>query len=306
MASITRAARREWGRLRSVLSYLRREVKVRHTPLHLWIELTDKCNLRCVMCINSVVTKRHSGFMDMGLYRSIIDQVAGWRPKPLLSLFLGGESTLHPGIFEMISYADRKGLSTFLATNATTLTPTRSRRLIESGLENIIFSFDGYDKESYESVRVGANFERTVENIHTFLKIKRELNSKTPRVTLSSLITRSFEEEGERAKLEEFQHTFDWTASRRVQNQRSRPLGWHLRWYQYAGISGSGYLRRSVLSMFSIMGIDEYSVGWDSRAMLCGFLGRDASWERCRATVAGYLERATHAGIPAQDDPARH
>ncbi len=209
MASITRAARREWGRLRSVLSYLRREVKVRHTPLHLWIELTDKCNLRCVMCINSVVTKRHSGFMDMGLYRSIIDQVAGWRPKPLLSLFLGGESTLHPGIFEMISYADRKGLSTFLATNATTLTPTRSRRLIESGLENIIFSFDGYDKESYESVRVGANFERTVENIRTFLKIKRELNSKTPRVTFSSLITRSFEEEGERAKLEEFQHTFD-------------------------------------------------------------------------------------------------
>jgi len=209
LKNIVAAAQREWGRLRSVLSYRRRDVKVRHTPLQIWIEPTNKCNLRCVMCVNAVVTKSHSGFMDMTLYRSIIDQARTWSPKPLISLFLGGESTLHRNLFDMVAYADEAGLSTFLATNATTLTPERSRRLIEVGLTNIIFSFDGYDKTSFESVRIGANFERTVENIRTFLEIKHELRSKTPHVTFYSLVTRSDQWELERSKLAAFQHTFD-------------------------------------------------------------------------------------------------
>ncbi len=202
------AAQREIGRLRSLFSYRRRELTLRHTPLQLWIEPTNKCNLRCVMCINAVVSKE-GGFMDQPLYRSIIDQARAWRPRPVVNLFLGGESTLHRQIFDMVAYADRAGLETALATNATVLSPERSRRLIEAGLANIIFSFDGYDKASFEAVRVGADFERTVENMRTFLEIKRELGRRKPRVTFYSLVTRTSDAAEERTKLAAFQRTFE-------------------------------------------------------------------------------------------------
>jgi len=199
---------RELARLRSVLSYRRRELTLRHTPLQIWVEPTNKCNLRCVMCINAAATKAHSGFMDLALYRSIIDQAAGWRPRPIINLFLGGESTLHRQLLDMIRYADQSGLETALATNATTLSPERSRRLIESGLANIIFSFDCYDRPSFEAVRVGADFGRTVDNIRAFLEIKQELRTRGPRVTLYSLVTRSADAQTERDRLHAFQQTF--------------------------------------------------------------------------------------------------
>lgn len=208
MRNLFVAAQREWGRLRSVLSYRRRELVLRHTPLQIWVEPTNKCNLRCVMCINAAATKAHSGFMDLGLYRSIIDQAAGWRPRPITNLFLGGESTLHRQLLDMIRYAAQSGLETALATNATTLSRERSRRLIESGLANIIFSFDGYDQPSFEAVRVGADFGRTVDNIRAFLEIKRELQTRDPRVTLYSLVTRAADAQTERDRLHAFQQTF--------------------------------------------------------------------------------------------------
>ena len=52
---------------------------------------------------------------------------------------------------------------------------TRSRELIDSGLDQISFSFDGYDKKTYESIRVNADFEKTIGNIVRFLEIKKEL-----------------------------------------------------------------------------------------------------------------------------------
>src|SRR4030042_6293866 len=80
----------------------------------------------------------------------------------------------------MIRIAREAGLKTKPHTNATVLDEEKSRALIASGLADITFSFDGYDKESYESIRVGGNFEKTVGNMIRFLEIKKGLKSKTP------------------------------------------------------------------------------------------------------------------------------
>jgi radical SAM protein with 4Fe4S-binding SPASM domain len=77
----------------------------------------------------------------------------------------------------MIKYCSDRGLNTSIHTNATILTGELSHRLINSGLSVISFSFDGYTKDVYESIRVGANFEKALNNILQFLRIKRETNS---------------------------------------------------------------------------------------------------------------------------------
>ena len=79
----------------------------------------------------------------------------------------------------------KKGiLETIINTNATNLTEKNSKKLIEAGLDLIIYSFDGGSKKTYEKMRPGRfkenSFDKVYSNIKNFKKIKDELKSKLP------------------------------------------------------------------------------------------------------------------------------
>jgi len=42
-------------------------------PRQFWIEITNECNLRCIMCPVSTGLKREIISMDMDVFRNIID-----------------------------------------------------------------------------------------------------------------------------------------------------------------------------------------------------------------------------------------
>jgi len=147
-------------------------------PLRLWIEPTSICNLRCVMCPNKDLKKEDKGFMDMGVFRKIIDEAAEWVYD--VHLLHRGESLLHPEFFEMAKYSYKNQVRTKLHTNGTLLDEEKSRKLIEAGIDQLSFSFDGYDKDTYESIRINGDFDRTVKNIQRFLQVKKELKSTKP------------------------------------------------------------------------------------------------------------------------------
>jgi len=110
-------------------------------------------------------------------------------------LFGGGEALLHPRIFDMIRYTHEAGIHSRLHTNATVLTEEKSKKLIESGLDYLSFSFDGYSKEEYEHIRVNARYEQTLDHILTFLRIKQELNCSKPYTVIQVIETTSLDEE---------------------------------------------------------------------------------------------------------------
>jgi radical SAM protein with 4Fe4S-binding SPASM domain len=172
------------GRLLRISWHYRfsRRTAVPYAPYRLWIEPTNRCNLECVMCPNREQAESDLGFMEFGLFRSVVDQAAGSVHD--VNLHHRGEPTLHPELEEMIRYADGKGVKVKLHTNGTALTERRSEELIRSGLRLISLSFDGYDAETYESVRVGARFEPTLEKILRFLELKRRLRSRGPRTVV--------------------------------------------------------------------------------------------------------------------------
>jgi hypothetical protein len=160
----------------------RKSVSVPYAPYRLWIEPTNRCNLSCVMCPNKDLPPDSLGFMDFDLFRSIADQAAGHVHD--VNLHHRGEPTLHPRLTDMIRYADGHGMKVKLHTNASALTETLSKDLIRSGLRLISFSFDGYTAGVYESVRVGARFERGIGNIRRFLELKRELGAERLRTVM--------------------------------------------------------------------------------------------------------------------------
>lgn len=116
--------------------------------------------------------------MDFGLYKKIIDEIAGRVYD--INLFHRGEPLLNKNLIKMIEYAEKKGIKTRIHTNAALLDKETARKIISAGLDFISFSFDGYTKEVYEKNRAGAHFEKTLANIIDFLKVKAELKSIKP------------------------------------------------------------------------------------------------------------------------------
>jgi radical SAM protein with 4Fe4S-binding SPASM domain len=159
-------------------SYRAKKTNLSHLPIRLWIEPTDHCNLRCVMCPNKDLPKEKKGFMDLALFQKIMDEAASFVFD--VHLLHRGESLLHPRFFEMATYAHDREVRAKLHTNGTVLDEDKAHLVLDSGLDQISFSFDGYDKETYESIRINGDFEKTVQNIVRFLEIKKERRSKKP------------------------------------------------------------------------------------------------------------------------------
>ncbi len=155
---------------RAVIHYRKRAIALDYAPLRLWIEVTNRCNLQCVICPNSERTA--FGDMEFSLFKKIIDEVS-----PIVhevKLFLGGEPLLHPEIFAMIAYAHNHGVLTEIHTNGTLLDQDRSRGILDSGLDVLSISFDGVDKDTYESIRINADFDQVIRNMNIFLRMKEK------------------------------------------------------------------------------------------------------------------------------------
>ena len=69
------------------------------------------------------------------------------------------------------------------------MTEETSKNLIKAGLSSIHLAIDGMTKEAQETYRVGSKFENVKQNIENFLKIRKQLKSKTPHVAIQTLLS---------------------------------------------------------------------------------------------------------------------
>ena len=172
--------------IRALQNYRKQKVVLDNPPTFIWIEPTNHCNLHCIMCPTGAgMVNIQKGYMDYQLYKNIIDEIKSYASAIILAL--GGESLLHSELFNMIKYASSNGIKVLLNTNATLLDKETAQLLLDSGISSISFAFDGFNKETYEKVRVGASFEKTLDNILYFLSLKKNNKRKKPYTILSVL-----------------------------------------------------------------------------------------------------------------------
>jgi radical SAM protein with 4Fe4S-binding SPASM domain len=118
--------------------------------------------------------KRHKGYMSEGLFKKIVDEVAG--KTEFIYLHGMGEALLHPKFFEFARYVSGKGMKTSVSTNTTLLNEKNSLGLLEN-IDFLTLPIDGVDKEVYEKIRKGANFDKNLKNVKRVLMLKRDTGS---------------------------------------------------------------------------------------------------------------------------------
>jgi len=199
---------RYWLRLANLFYHYRKKTPhLPYLPVRIWVELTSLCNYRCIMCPNKELEKDAHGYMDFTLFKKIVDEASEFVFD--INLAHRGESLLHPQLVEMVEYAKKKKIYLRLHTNGSLLSEDIGRRLIESGLDRLSFSFDGFDKKTYESIRVGGQFDKTVKNIVRFLEMKEQTESKRPEVAIEVIDFKSQGSVGSRQALKKFKALFN-------------------------------------------------------------------------------------------------
>jgi radical SAM protein with 4Fe4S-binding SPASM domain len=156
-------------------------------PLHLDIEPTNLCNLRCPFCATTY-NKYKQGFMKEKIWKKILDE-GGKNELYSLKFTYRGEPLLHPDLSKMVRYAKDAGImDVYFNTNAVRLNEKNIHSLIDAGLDRISISFEGFTKEVYEKYRVGAVFEDVVKNIESLRDIKKELGTDKPLVRIQTVL----------------------------------------------------------------------------------------------------------------------
>ena len=162
------------------------------SPLCFDIEVASICDLACAFCYRQYVSTPDK-IMKKELAFKLIDQ-ASKMSIPSMKFNWRGEPLLNPSLPEIVDYAKQKGiLETMINTNATKLDKKMSEKIIKSGLDIMIYSFDGGTKKIYEKMRPGRftknNFDDIYKNILNFSKIRKKLNSIFPRTKIQMILT---------------------------------------------------------------------------------------------------------------------
>jgi len=167
--SHTLSPKRLLNRFSLIKNYRKMNAVINAFPVVLQIEVTSICNLSCIMCPGSKLTRPRQN-MDIGLFEKIIKEAEG--KSELAILHLMGEPLVHPDLDKMIKICERANIKTVISTNAMLLNEKRQEELSNSGLDTIILSFDGAKPETLEKIRLGAKYEIIRRNIEQFLKRK--------------------------------------------------------------------------------------------------------------------------------------
>jgi MoaA/NifB/PqqE/SkfB family radical SAM enzyme len=151
------------------------------------IEVTSRCNLKCVMCPVTVLAE-HWPACDMA-WDTFERAAAAFERVKWVHLQGWGEPMLHRRIFDMIARAKSAGCRVGFTTNGTRLTRENGERLLELGLDLLAVSIAGARAATHAAVRVGSDLEKLLENLRGFISLRRARGAPAPKVEIFYLMT---------------------------------------------------------------------------------------------------------------------
>lgn len=172
-----------------IFGRMRHKILSERIPLTGSMELTLRCNLRCVHCYITA-SKSYSGLaggrpeLSTAEFCRIIDEVAA---EGCLSLLLtGGEPLLRGDFLEIYRHAKRRGMLLILFTNGTLLNQQIVEELREWPPRRVEITLYGRTQETYERVTgVPGSHARCLAGIELLLKHEVPLGLKTMAMSLN-------------------------------------------------------------------------------------------------------------------------
>lgn len=191
------------GFLRNIFTWAKTGKRFRPSfPRAVEFQTLSTCNAKCVFCPHFQSPKEiPHGRMEDALISKIIDECSR-HMVGRISPYLTNEPLMDkrmPAILREIRKKCLLPVKTKINTNAGLLTEDIGRQLIEAKLSQLWISVNGYSEETYRE-SMGLDFTKTMDNINTFLDMKKTLGAKRPKVIVTTIKTKLVEHELEKAQ----------------------------------------------------------------------------------------------------------
>lgn len=193
-------------------------------PLMFYYEVTQACDLQCKHCRASA---QHDAAPDELTHEQslqLIEQVSSFPRRPNMC-FTGGDPLKRADIFDLLSFAVSKGITTALTPSATPLATFEAfRKAKDAGVSAIGISLDGADSQTHDSFR---GFEGSFAQTMEMLQFTKELDF--PVQINTSITKRNFRQIDQIAELLEHKGIAMWSVfflvpvGRGVEEQRIEP-----------------------------------------------------------------------------------
>ncbi len=171
---------KRWNLCKSGINLIHRRLTPWNLPLHMQVELTSYCGLRCPVCPVGIRTlKRPPTAIEADLFERLMAQVSPYLLT--LSLWGWGEPLPHPHLAQILKIARRYPVLTMLSTNGQQLDRDDViQALIEYPPTFLIVAIDGLDDATNGKFRVGAKLEPIINGVRRLAEEKRTRNLTLP------------------------------------------------------------------------------------------------------------------------------
>ncbi len=165
------------------LGFRRRFIKLR-------LDITKGCNLRCVMC----PTVAEGDFEKYEMPPDLFDRIAKevFPRTEHLTIGCGAEPLLSKNFDRYLRSIGAFDIPyTLIISNGSLLTEEKIVAMLDAGIDELSISLESANKEIYESVRVGAKYDRLLGNIRRFNELKAERGSDVPLLSFNTVLMKS-------------------------------------------------------------------------------------------------------------------
>ena len=144
-------------------------------PRRLVFELTNACNLNCIMCGRNAADFKPTVF-DMDVFRSfepLMDTVEE------VTLMGWGEPTIHPDFIEMLEIINKHSARKYFCFNGMNLKKIKNA-IFDYNVDVFAVSLDGATDETNSRIRRGSKIDQITEDLKDIVRIKKERGLKYP------------------------------------------------------------------------------------------------------------------------------
>lgn len=136
------------------------------TPIEVYLELTNTCNLRCIYCYKKGLNIGAPKFFDENLLPEILEDLHSVSPEPILFVLEGGEPLLHPNCIKLIKLIKKFNDPIDILTNGELLNSEIILNVsdcFDRANDEFQISLDGISE--YALLNRGNNWKKVFENI---------------------------------------------------------------------------------------------------------------------------------------------
>jgi radical SAM protein with 4Fe4S-binding SPASM domain len=158
-------------------------------PLYIAIETQRSCTLKCSFCSFRNGAKNTLGYYSEVMSEQLFDKILIEVKEnycPSMGFNVLNEPLLDKRIYKFIKKSHDAGIiDSRINTNGIALNNENIKKILDSGLVKINISIDAFEKDTYESNRIGSNYSKLMKNIESFLNIREKKNLKLPILIVS-------------------------------------------------------------------------------------------------------------------------